>query len=330
MSPTRILGTGSGIPAKVLSNQDLEKLLDTSDEWIMERTGIKERRVLEEGRVTSDLATEAAMHACEAANVDPRTIDCILIATVTPDMPFPATAVFVQKKLGIAQCAAFDISAACAGFVYAIAIGDAFVQTGQYQRVLVVGVEILSRVVDKQDRSTYVLFGDAAGAVLRGPAAPGDRSDRGIWSTHLFADGEGADQRNLPGGGTKHRTSAETVAENMHVIKMNGRSVFSHAVRNIASACTAALERNGITSEQVDMVLAHQANLRIVEGVAQRLNIPLSKFHLNIESFGNTLTASIPIALDEAVRAGKVKPGMTLLFCALGAGFSWGSALVRW
>jgi 3-oxoacyl-[acyl-carrier-protein] synthase-3 len=212
---------------------------------------------------------------------------------------------------------------------YALGIGDAFVRAGMYRRVLVVGVEVLSRILDWRDRNTCVLFGDAAGAAVIGPAERGARP-RGVLSTHMLADGSGWEHLYIPGGGTREPTSAATVAENRHVVKMQGRAVFAHAVRNISSACQTALDANGLRVGDIDLVVAHQANLRIIESVAQRLELPMAKFYLNIEKYGNTSSASIPVALDEAVREGLITPGMTLLFCALGAGFSWGSAIVRW
>ena len=324
---SRILGTGRSSPSRVITNADMEKLVDTSDTWIRERTGIGERRYIEDHRVTSDLAAEAGLKACEMAGVKPNEIDCIVVGTVTPDMPMPATAVFVQQKMGTGPCAAFDISAACAGFVYGLAMGDALVQNRQFKRVLVIGVEVLSRFTDFTDRNTCVLFGDGAGAVLLGL---GD-SKRGILSTHLFADGAtGAEHLQIPGGGTKFPTSADTVEKRMHHIKMNGKAVFTHAVKNIAASCVAALEANKMGGGDVDLVVAHQANLRILAGVAERCKLPMEKFYLNIERYGNTSSASIPIALDELVRDGKVKEGMMLLMTALGGGFSWGSAMVRW
>ncbi len=311
MIRTRILGTGRGVPPKVLTNQDLEKLVDTSDAWISERTGIRERRVLDDSLTTSDLAAEAARNALDAAGVAASALDCILVGTVTPDMPMPASAVILQKKLGAGPCPAFDLSAACAGFIYGLGIADAFVRNGQYRRVLVVGVEILTRVLDWTDRNTCVLFGDGAGAVVLGP----EDGERGLYSTHLQADGGGWEHLYQPLGGK---------------VKMAGRQVFSQAVKNISSSCMHTLAQNGKTPADVDLVVAHQANLRILEGVAHRCGLPMSKFYLNIHKYGNTSSASIPIALDEAVRDGTVKDGMTILMCALGAGFSWGSALYRW
>lgn len=327
MTTSRILGTGRALPGKVLTNQDLERLVETSDDWIRERTGIQSRRVLEDGRVTSDLATEAARAACDAAGIAPTDLDCIVLATVTPDMPFPATAVSVQQKLGCKPgIPAFDVSAACAGFLYALSVGDAFVKAGSFKRVLVIGVEILTRITDWKDRNTCVLFGDGAGAVVLGPGEPG----KGILSTHIYADAVGIEALNLPGGGVRHPTSAASIEQNLHTIKMNGKIVFTHAVKNLAASCQAALSANGVTGADVTMVVPHQANLRILAGVAERVGMSMDKFHINIDKYGNTSSASVPIALDEAVRDGKVKKGDLLLFCALGAGFSWGSALVRW
>ncbi len=325
---SRIIGTGRGIPPHKLTNADLEKMVDTSDAWIVERTGIKERRVLDKSLATSDLATEAGLAACRNAGVDPATVDCIVLATVTPDVPFPATAVYVQKKLGAkAGGAAFDISAACAGFIYGLAIADGFIARGQFQRILVIGVEILSRIVDWKDRNTCVLFGDGAGAVL---LAPEKDETRGILSTHIYSDGTYADLLNIPVGGTRAPISAEAIEARQHLVKMNGREVYKHAVRNMAAASKAALEANGVSPDQVAWVIAHQANIRIIEGVSERVGIPLDRFYLNIEKYGNTSSASVPIALDEAVENGKIKAGDLLVFSALGGGFAWGSALIRW
>src|SRR5262249_52719768 len=251
MIRTRIFGTGCGIPSQRLTNHDLEKMVDTSDAWITERTGIKERRILEDGRTTSDLAAEAARNACEAAGWDPKSLDCIILGTVTPDMPMPATAVYVQQKLGCNGSAAFDLSAACAGFIYGLSIGDAFVRNRQFKRVCVIGVEILSRVLDWTDRNTCVLFGDGAGAVV---LSAEENEDRGILSTHLYADGGGAEFLLIPGGGSKCPTSTKSLSEGQHVVKMNGRQVFANAVRNISAACDAALKANSMTAGDVDKV----------------------------------------------------------------------------
>jgi 3-oxoacyl-[acyl-carrier-protein] synthase-3 len=324
---TRIVGTGMAVPSKVMTNFDIEKMVDTSDQWIVERTGIRERRILEEGRTTSDLAAEAARNALAAAGIGANQLDAIICATISPDSPLPATAVIVQQKLG-ASCPAFDMAAACAGFLYGMTVADGLIRTGSFRRVLVIGVEILSRWLDWTDRNTCVLFGDGAGAAVLA-ASPGE-DERGILSTHLFADGAQASLLHIPGGGISCPPSTDSVAQRQHFVKMNGRGVFVHAVRNISRASQAAMEANGVGPDNIDWVIAHQANLRIIEGVAEKCKLPLSKFYLNIHKYGNTSSASIPIALDEAVREGKVQPGQLLLFCALGAGFSWGSALVRW
>ena len=327
MLRARIAGTGRATPDKVLTNDDLAKMVATSDEWIRQMTGIGERRILEEGRSTSDLASLAGKRACETAEISPADLDCIIVATISPDMPMPAVAVTVQQKLGITgQCPAFDISAACAGFIYGMSIADSFIKSRQFKRVLVIGVEILSRVVDWTDRNTCVLFGDGAGAAV---LVPHEGEDRGILSTHIYADGAGVPFLNIPGGGSLEPTSAKTVENKRHLVKMQGKPVFTHAVKNISAAAEAALAANGKTAADVDMVVAHQANIRILSGVAERCGLPLEKFYLNIHKYGNTSSASIPIALDEAAREGKVKPGDLLLMAALGAGLSWGSALVR-
>ena len=321
------MGTGRGVPERVLTNADLEKMVDTTDAWIVERTGIRERRIIKAGQKTSDLATIAGREACRKAGIDPKTLECIIVTTVTPDRPLPCTAVMVQKNLGANGCAAFDMAAACAGFIYGLGLADALIQQGQFQRVLVVGVEVLSPVIDWTDRNTCVLFGDGAGAAVLVKGAAG--SDRGVWSTHLFADGDGAEFLCIPGGGTAMPASPQSVAERQHFVKMQGREVFKHAVRNMSRAAQTALEHNHLTPAELDRVVVHQANMRIIEAVAKQAGLPLDKFYLNIERYGNTSSASIPIAIDEATEAGTIKQGDLLLMAALGAGFSWGSAVVR-
>ncbi|HXU80326.1 MAG TPA: beta-ketoacyl-ACP synthase III [Polyangia bacterium] len=322
------MGTGRALPERVLTNHDLEAMVDTSDAWIVERTGIRERRILEKSLATSDLATMAARNACEAAGVAPSSIDCIIVGTVTPDVPFPATATFVQKKLGAAPGgAAFDVSAACAGFLYGLSVADSFVTRGMFKRVLVIGVEILSRIIDWTDRNTCVLFGDGAGAVILAPDA---EEGHGVLSTHLYADGNFAEFLYIPAGGTKEPLTPENMAARQQYVKMNGREIFKLGVKNMAAASKVALDTNGLRPEDVNWVFAHQANLRIIEGVAERVNIPLSRFFLNIERYGNTSSASLPIALDEAARADKLKKGDVLLFTALGGGLAWASAAVKW
>jgi 3-oxoacyl-[acyl-carrier-protein] synthase-3 len=312
----------------VLTNDDLAKTVDTSDSWIVERTGIRERHILEPSLAASDLATEAALSACRKASVDPATIDCIIVGTVTGDCPFPATATFVQRKLGAMRggCA-FDLSAACAGFIYGLSIGDAFVRRGQFKRVLVIGVEVLSRIIDWTDRSTCVLFGDGAGAAL---LVPDDSGTRGVLSTHLYADGSLAEILLQPVGGSREPPSAEALAAKRHLVKMNGREVYKHAVRNMAAASKTALEANGLQPSDIAWVMAHQANIRIIEGVSERIAIPMERFFINVNRYGNTSSASVPTALDEALEAGKVKDGDQMIFCALGGGLAWASAAVRW
>jgi len=324
----RIIGTGCALPDKVLTNADLTKMVDTSDEWIQSRTGIKERRILEEGRNNSDLATLAAQRACESAGITPDQVDCIIVGTVSGDMPFPATATIVQHKLGARYgSAAFDVSAACAGFIHGLSIADGFIARGTFKNIVVIGVEVLSRIIDWQDRNTCVLFGDGAGAVVVTADSSGES---GILSSHIFADGSQSETLCTPAGGTRTPITPEILAARSQFVYMNGREVYRHAVKNIAAACVHALEHNGLTADKIDCVVAHQANLRIIDGVAERVGLPLDRFHLNLERYGNTSSASVPIALDEAVRSGRIKPGALVMMCAFGGGFAWGSALVRW
>jgi 3-oxoacyl-[acyl-carrier-protein] synthase-3 len=327
---SRILGTGHYLPTPVRTNFDLEKMVDTSDAWITERTGIKERRIAPEGIVTSDMATEAGKAALEMAGLKAADLDMIIVGTVTGDMPMPATAVFVQQKLGASHCPSFDLSAACAGFVYGLAIADQFIKTGAMKHVLVVGVELLSRVINWEDRTTCVLFGDGAGAMVLGPAdrEPGARP-RGVLSTEIHTDGSLAPSLWIPGGGSVAPASHEVVDQKKHKVAMRGQDIFKVAVRNLHSASQNALDRAGMTYADIDWVCAHQANLRIINQVVARLEVPEKKVLINIDRVGNTSSASIPILFDENVRGGKIKEGHTVLMCALGAGISWGSALVR-
>jgi 3-oxoacyl-[acyl-carrier-protein] synthase-3 len=328
---SRILGTGHYLPPVVRTNLDLEKMVETSDAWITDRTGIKERRVAPDGVTTSDMATAAAKAALEMAGLRAKDLDMIIVATVTPDMPMPATAVFVQQKLGAGMCPAFDLSAACAGFVFGLSVADQFIGTGAMRHVLVVGVELLSRFVDWSERTTCVLFGDGAGAVVLGPAdaQTGDPKPRGLLSTAILTDGSLADALRIPGGGTAAPTSHETVDQKLQYVHMKGKDVFKVAVRNLLSASRNALELAGMTQDDIDWICPHQANKRIIDQVVARAEVPLEKVLMNIERVGNTSSASIPILLDESYRAGKIKAGDTVLMCALGAGISWGSAIVR-
>lgn len=323
---SRIAGTGAYAPERVLSNFDLEKLVDTSDQWIVERTGIKERRVAAADETASDMALEASKRALGMAGLEAKDLDMIVVGTISADMPLPACAAFLQQKLGCPGIPAFDVAAACAGFVYAMSIGDQFIKTGMNRNVLVVGVELLSRVLNWKDRTTCVLFGDGAGAAVLTPTGGGDR---GVLSTKLYTDATLAESLCIPAGGSKERITPEAIAAARDKVHMIGGDIFKVAVRNLTSASRSALEHAGLRTEDVQWVVPHQANLRIITQVAQRLEIPLERFILNIERYGNTSSASIPIALDEGVRDGRIQPGDTVLMCALGAGISWASALVR-
>jgi 3-oxoacyl-[acyl-carrier-protein] synthase-3 len=327
---SRILGLGHYLPPIIRTNADLEKMVDTSDAWITERTGIRARHVAPDGVVTSDMATAAANRALEMAGLKATDLDMIIVGTVTPDMPMPATAVFVQQKLGALTCPAFDLSAACAGFVFGLTIADQFVRSGAMKHVLVVGVELLSRVIDWTDRTTCVLFGDGAGAVIVGAADPseGDRAS-GILSTAIHTDGALATSLLIPGGGSVNPASHEVIDQKLHKVHMKGQDIFKVAVRNLFSASKNALDAAGMTADEVDWICAHQANLRIIDQVTSRLHVPAEKVLINIDRVGNTSSASIPILVDENFRSGKIKKGDTVLMCALGAGISWGSALVR-
>lgn len=324
---TRIIGTGKYRAEGVLTNFDLEKMVDTSDEWITERTGISERRIASNEIATSDMAAEAVKAALQMAGKTANDLDMIICGTVTGDMPLPATAALIQKKIGATNfCASFDVSAACAGFIYGLSVADSFIKTGKARTVAVVGAEMLSRFMDFKDRNTCVLFGDGAGAVI----VTGDSSDRGIMSTHLFTDSAFTGALKIPGGGSRHPASPESVASGQHFIQMEGREVFKVAVKNLSDAAETAVRTNGYTVDDVDVVAAHQANMRILSAVSKRVKIPLEKFALNLKYYGNTSSASIPISLDEAVRDGKVKDNDLVLMIALGGGISWGSALIKW
>jgi 3-oxoacyl-[acyl-carrier-protein] synthase III len=327
MAPkSRILGTGHYAPARVVTNFDLEKIVDTSDTWIAERTGIRRRHVAADGEVTSDMAAAAGRRALEAAGLNAADLDMIIVGTISGDTPLPACAAHVQQKLGADEIPAFDIAAACAGFVYGITIADQFIATGAARCVMVIGVELLSRFLNWEDRTTCVLFGDGAGAVVIGPA----RDDgRGILSTKIFTDGALAGALLIPAGGTAEPITTDGLARQRNKVHMTGQEVFRVAIKNLTSASALALKAAGLTSKELDWVVAHQANLRIITQVAARLGFPLEKFVLNIEEYGNTSSASIPIALDEAVRDGRIKPEQNVLLCALGAGISWGAAIVR-
>jgi 3-oxoacyl-[acyl-carrier-protein] synthase-3 len=323
---SRIAGIGAYVPERILTNSDLEKMVDTSDEWITERTGIKERRVAAEGENASDMAMRAAGRALAKAGIAAADVDLIIVGTVSGDMPMPACAALVQQKLGVSGIPAFDVSAACAGFLYGLSIADQFIRSGMKKCVLVIGVELLTRLLDWSDRATCVLFGDGAGAVVLTPAV-GD--GQGVLSTKLYTDATLSGSLCIPAGGTAEPLTTDALAARRNKVKMIGSDIFKVAVRNLTSASRSAIAEAGLNPAQVDWVVPHQANLRIITQVAQRLDIPLERFIINIHRYGNTSSASIPIALDEAVSDGRVKLGHTVLMCGLGAGVSWASALVR-
>jgi 3-oxoacyl-[acyl-carrier-protein] synthase III len=323
----RVLGTGSSVPRKILTNADLEKMVETSDEWITTRTGIKERHIVREGERFSDLATDAAQKALKRAHLEGSDLDMILVATVSSDMLFPATSCLLQHNLDAARAAAVDVSAACTGFLYALHLADALIQSNKAQNVLVVGGEILSRYVDWTDRSTCVLFGDGAGAVVLSAS----KGDHGILSTAMRANGAYADFICLPGGGSNRPANdAKSIEERLPFIKMKGNETFKVAVRAMAEISEEVLKEQGITHEEITLFIPHQANMRIIEAVGQRLKIDPAKVYVNIQNYGNTSAASIPIALDECVRAGRLKAGDLVLLTAFGAGLVWGAALLRW
>jgi 3-oxoacyl-[acyl-carrier-protein] synthase-3 len=312
----------------VVTNHDLERVMNTTDEWISTRTGIRQRHVAAPEEASSDMATHAAKHALEMAGIKATDLDMIIVGTISGDMPMPATALFVQRAIGArTNCPAFDLSAACAGFIYGLSIGDSFIRSGFAKHVLVIGVELLSRIVDWSDRSSAVLFGDGAGAVVLGPAS-GD--GRGVMSTHLYADSTKIEALYIPGGGSRTPFSEDVLKNKQHLVHMIGKDVFRAAVKRLAEASLAALAHNHMGPGDVDWVIPHQANVRILEAVQVRVGIPIERFFINIDRTANTSSASVPIALDHAVREGKVRAGQSLLFCALGGGIAWGSAMVRW
>ncbi|WP_153769556.1 beta-ketoacyl-ACP synthase III [Labrenzia sp. CE80] len=318
-----VLGTGSYLPAKCLTNDDLAKTVDTSDEWIVQRTGIKQRHIAAEGEVTSDLAFNAATAALERAGVDPQDIDLIILATATPDNTFPASAVTVQHRLGIHHGFAFDVHAVCSGFVYALATADAYLRTGMAKRALVIGAETFSRILDWEDRTTCVLFGDGAGAVvLEAREGEGTIADRGILTSHLRSDGQHKEKLYVDGGPSATQTTGH--------LRMEGREVFKHAVGMITDVIEDAYKATGLSSDDLTWFIPHQANKRIIDASAKKLGIAPEKVVTTVQLHGNTSAASIPLALDTAVRDGRVKEGDIILLEAMGGGFTWGSALLRW
>jgi 3-oxoacyl-[acyl-carrier-protein] synthase-3 len=324
---TQIVGTGAYAPAKVLTNADLEKMVETNDQWIVDRTGIRERRIASDAQATSDLACEASVRALEMAKVAAEDLDLIIIGTVTPDMQFPSTANLVQARLKNRKAFSFDVSAACAGSLYALSIADRYIATGVVKRALVIGADVLTRITDWSDRNTCILFGDAAGAMV---LAPTDDPKRGVLSLHVHSDGTQWPILNMPGGGSRHPISQKVIADRLCYIKMNGREVYKFAVRALLETCREALAANGMQPGDVDFVMAHQANKRILDATLDRLGIPSEKCWMNLERYGNTSSASMPMTLDEANRAGWLKPGHRILVMAIGGGMAWGAGVIRW
>ncbi|USG68395.1 ketoacyl-ACP synthase III [Brevibacillus ruminantium] len=326
MRSVGILATGSYTPEKVLSNFDLEKMVDTSDEWIVTRTGIRERRISEPNQASSDLALEAAKKALAKANISAEQLDMIIVGTVTPDTMFPSTACILQEKLGAKKAAALDVSAACTGFLYAIATGSQFIANGLYRYVLVVGVETLSKITNYKDRNTCVLFGDGAGAAVLGPVKDGF----GFQAFELGADGSGGALLSQPAGGSRIPASSESIANDLHYISMAGGEVFKFAVRVMNSATEAVLDKSGLTKEDIDLLVPHQANKRIIDSAVQRFGLSEDKVAINLHRYGNMSSASIPVALDEAIQEGRVKEGDNIVLVGFGGGLTWGASLLKW
>jgi 3-oxoacyl-[acyl-carrier-protein] synthase-3 len=323
--PVSVIGTGSYLPERILTNADLEKMVDTTDEWIVTRSGIRERRMAREDQATSDLAAEAGRRALEAAGVAPDELDQIIVGTITQDMGFPSTACFVQDLLKARNAHCFDLAAACSGFVYALETGRQFVATGAVRTSLVIGAEKLSVVTDWTDRTTCVLFGDGAGAVV----LRSEEGRRGILGTVMGSDGSLADLLGIPGGGSRHPASAQTLEGRMHYMKMAGKEVFKHAVRAMADATLQVLAKCNLTFADIQLVIPHQANIRIIQAIGDRLGLPVEKVFVNVEQYGNMSSATVPVALDQAIRTGRVKQGDRVVLVAFGGGFTWGATVLE-
>jgi 3-oxoacyl-[acyl-carrier-protein] synthase-3 len=321
-----ITGVGSYVPERILTNADLEKIVDTTDEWITSRTGIKERRIAAEGEHTSTMAVHASHRALEQAKLDPADLDLIIVATITPDMPFPATACIVQQQLGATKAAAFDLEAACSGFIYALEIGHSFIASGVYDNILIIGAEKLSTIIDWEDRNTCVLFGDGAGAAV----LQRREGARGVLATRLGSDGTKADILAMPGGGCRQPATVDTVNERIHFLKMEGKEVYKSAVTAMTAAAREVLERSGLTMEDIKFLIPHQANQRIINAIGDRLGAREDQVFINLHKYGNTSAASVAVALDEVVRSGKIQRGDKILIIAFGAGLTWGATVLEW
>lgn len=321
-----IAGTGSYVPERILSNADLEQSVDTTDEWILTRTGIRERRIAAENQATSDLAAIAAKRALENAKLTALDIDLIIVATITPDMQFPSTACLVQEKIGAKNAASFDIGAACSGFVYAIEIASMFIQNGKYKHVLIVGAEKLSSIVDWTDRSTCILFGDGAGAAV----LTADSGEHFLVTSYIASDGAAADLLMVPAGGSRIPATVDSVQNKLHFLKMEGREVFKYAVTTMEKATEEALARSGLKDTDITWLITHQANLRIINAIAKRLDLPAEKVYKNVDKYGNMSSASTAVGLDEMARSGKLKKGDVILMVVFGSGLTWGSCVIKW
>jgi 3-oxoacyl-[acyl-carrier-protein] synthase III len=326
LHPVGIWGTGKYVPEKVLTNADLEKMVETNDEWIVTRTGMKERRIASPEEASSDLAYEASLIALKNAGLSPEDLDLIIVATITPDSAFPSTACLLQDRLGAKKAAAFDLSAACSGFIYGLANASNFIATGMYKNALVVGAECLSKITDYTDRNTCILFGDGAGAVVLGEVPEG----RGFQSFELGADGSGGELLKLAGGGSRLPSSPATIENKQHFIYMAGSEVFKFAVRIMGNAAEEALRKAGLDKEDIDLLVPHQANIRIIQSSINRLNLPESKCMINLHKYGNVSAASIPIALAEADEEGRLKEGDCVVLVGFGGGLTWGASVIRW
>jgi 3-oxoacyl-[acyl-carrier-protein] synthase-3 len=324
---SRITGTGFYVPEKVLTNINLEKMVHTSDKWITERSGIKERRIAKHSEAASDLGAKASKRALKSAGLKPNHLDMIIVATVSGDMVMPSTASILQDRLGAKHAAAFDLNAACSGFIYGLSVADSFIKARNFQKILLVGVEVFSKFVDWEDRATCILFGDAAGAVV----IEATEEKRGIMSTHIYSDGRFWELLYLPpGGGSRFPASKESLRKRQHYIKMKGNETFKMAVRTLEKLVIETLKANKLKPSDLSLLIPHQANLRIIQAIAQRLNLSMDKVVVNIDKYGNTSSASIPIALDEALKTQRIRNGDYILLEAFGGGFTWGSALIKW
>ncbi|MEZ4526156.1 MAG: beta-ketoacyl-ACP synthase III [Desulfobacterales bacterium] len=322
-----ITGVGHYVPEQILGNQDLEKMVDTSDEWILSRTGIRQRRILEKNRGTSFMAAKAAQRVLEQRQISAKELDLIILATVTPDMPVPSAVSLVQKELGADKCWGFDLNGGCSGFLYALVTAGQFIESGKHQKVLVIGADKMSSIIDYQDRNTCVIFGDAAGAVL---LEPSEDEEQGIRDFDLHLDGEGAQYLYIPAGGSLEPASSETVAKRKHYVFQDGKAVFKRAVTGMSEVSKQILDRNGLGPEDIKYLIPHQANFRIIDSVAKKLELTSEQVIINIENYGNTTAATIPLAMSEAYEKKMLRRGDWLVLSAFGAGFTWGSVLVRW